>query len=135
MLASLGFIFQSFFHLPDSVFSESANPLAALDKVYHERPLAVAQIVLAILACEAIGQQQQAKPGQAPGDLGWDPLNLRPDDEEQWEAVQLRELKNGRLAMLAAIGMLYQQFLTGQGPIQQIQEGHLSPFGDGQGFF
>jgi hypothetical protein len=28
-----------------------------------------------------------------------------------------------------------QELLTGQGPIEQLQAGHISPFGDGQGFF
>ena len=35
------------------------------------------------------------------GDLGFDPLGLRPSEQEAWERVQLRELKNGRLAMFA----------------------------------
>eukprot|EP00953_Heterococcus_sp_UTEX-ZZ885_P006158 3784-Heterococcus_DN1.PRE.4 len=69
MLAALGEIFQSYYHLPDPVFSESAKPWVALEQVYAERPLAVVQILLAIFACEALGQAQQAKPGQEPGDL------------------------------------------------------------------
>jgi hypothetical protein len=28
-----------------------------------------------------------------------------------------------------------QELLTGQGPIEQITAGHISPFGDGQGLF
>lgn len=53
------------------------------------------------------------KPGQGPGDLNFDPLNLKPSDPETWEKVQLRELKNGRLAMLAIAGMLYTESLNG----------------------
>jgi hypothetical protein len=33
----------------------------------------------------------QVKDGQAPGDLGFDPLNLKPTDPETWEKVQVRE--------------------------------------------
>jgi hypothetical protein len=76
--------------------------------VVTERPLAAIQIGLAIFACEALGQFNQAKPGQAPGDLGWDPLNLKSEDPEIYARVQLRELKNGRLAMIAIAGMLIQ---------------------------
>ena len=73
--------------------------------------------------------------GGRPGDVGWDPANLRPKDEEKLDELQLKELKNGRLAMLGAAGMLYQNALTGQGVWEQIGSGHISPFGDGQGAF
>ena len=36
-------------------------------------------------------------------------------------AVQLKELKNGRLAMVAIIGQWVQELLTGQGPIEQVR--------------
>jgi Chlorophyll A-B binding protein len=54
---------------------------------------------------------------------------LRPNDPETWEKVQTRELKNGRLAMLAIAAFLVQENLTGQGPIEQLVAGHISPFG------
>merc|ERR1712023_189906 len=69
---------------------------AALNQVYNERPLAFAQILLAIFACEALGAFQQAKPGAEPGNLGWDPLNLRADNPELWEKTQLRESSGGK---------------------------------------
>lgn len=102
MLAALGQITQHFYTLPDEsgVFSAGDRPFEALNKVVAERPLAAIQIGLAIFAVEALGQFNQAKPGQAPGDLGWDPLNLKSDDPEIYEKVQKRELKNGRLAMV-----------------------------------
>merc|ERR1712146_674854 len=74
-----------------------------------------------------------------PGDLGWDPLNLqkafRLDDPDNMSAMKLKELKNGRLAMVSVAGMLYQEYLTGQGTVDQLTSGHLNPFGDGQGVF
>lgn len=69
------------------------------------------------------------------GDLGWDPLNLKSGDPEIYERVQLRELKNGRLAMIAIAGMLVQENLTGYGVIEQWTKGAINPFGDGKGFF
>nr|A0A4Y1YQ38.1 RecName: Full=Fucoxanthin-chlorophyll a-c binding protein, chloroplastic; Short=FCP; Flags: Precursor [Chattonella marina var. antiqua]BBL54383.1 light harvesting protein [Chattonella marina var. antiqua] len=135
MLAALGQLVQSFYHLPDPVFSESAKPWQALVKVCNERPLAAVQIGLAIFACEAIGQANQAKPGQAAGDLGWDPLNLRGSNEEIFERAQLRELKNGRLAMIAITAMIVQENLTGYGVIEAYRENAINPFGDGKGFF
>merc|ERR1719387_2651959 len=44
-----------------------------------------------------------------PGDLGFDPLNLRPTDPKEWLDRQNQEISNGRLAMFAAIGMLFQE--------------------------
>jgi hypothetical protein len=135
MLAALGQISQYYFQLPDAVFNKGDKPFEALQQVYAERPLAFAQIVLAIFAVEALGQFNQVKPGQAPGDLGFDPLGLKPDDPETWEKVQLRELKNGRLAMLAIAGMLYTEYLTGNGVLEAWKIGAISPFNDGKGIF
>jgi len=70
-----------------------------------------------------------------PGDFNWDPLGIRPADEAKLNELQTKELKNGRLAMLSTAGMAYQTYVTGQGPWEQLTSGHISPFGDGQGFF
>jgi len=135
MLAALGQIFQYYVRINDPVFSQGDKPFAALNQVLTERPLAAAQIILAIFAVEALGQFNQVKPGAAPGDLGFDPLNLKPSDPETWEKVQVRELKNGRLAMLAIAGMLYTESLTGNGVLEAWKIGAVSPFNDGQGIF
>ena len=50
-----------------------------------------------------------------PGDLGFDPLNLMPKDPKAREAMQAKELNNGRLGMLAAAGAIGQELATGQG--------------------
>ena len=128
-------IFQYYFQFPDPVFSQGDKPLAALKQVCEERPLAAVQIVLAIFAAEAIGQFNQVKDGAAPGDLGFDPLKLRPDDDELWEKTQLRELKNGRLAMLAIAGMFYTEWITGNGVLEAWKLNAISPFNDGIGIF
>lgn len=49
-----------------------------------------------------------------PGDLGFDPLGLRPQDPDELKVMQTKELNNGRLAMIAAAGMIAQQLATGQ---------------------
>ena len=43
-----------------------------------------------------------------------DPANIRPKDPEKLRLMQERELANGRLAMLGAVGFLLQEALTGQ---------------------
>jgi Chlorophyll A-B binding protein len=49
-----------------------------------------------------------------PGDLGFDPLGLKPKDAAGFASMQAKELSNGRLAMLAAAGMCVQELVTGK---------------------
>merc|ERR1719436_1573706 len=44
-----------------------------------------------------------------PGDIGFDPLGLKPTDAEEFAKMQTKELQHGRLAMLAAAGMCVQE--------------------------
>merc|ERR1712154_571361 len=50
-----------------------------------------------------------------PGDIGFDPLGLCPEDPEDLKIMQTKELQNGRLAMLAAAGFLAQELVNGKG--------------------
>merc|ERR1711990_107466 len=49
-----------------------------------------------------------------PGDLGFDPLGLKPTDPAELSAMQTKELNNGRLAMIGIAGMVAQELATGQ---------------------
>ncbi|KAG5190954.1 light harvesting complex protein [Tribonema minus] len=129
-LAILGVLAQTFFHLPDPVFAGGARPQEALASLIKERPEAIAQIFLAVGVVELFLLKQD--PEKAPGDLGF---GIYPDTQEELEELQLKELKNGRLAQVAIVGAFVQEKLTGQGPIEQLLAGHTSPFGDGQGAF
>jgi len=51
----------------------------------------------------------ELKAGYYPGDIGFDPLGLKPTDAKEFEAMQTKELNNGRLAMLAAMGLIVQE--------------------------
>jgi len=50
---------------------------------------------------------------RVPGDLGFDPLGLKPKDAEKFKLMQTKEINNGRLAMMAAAGMVAQEVATG----------------------
>jgi len=52
--------------------------------------------------------------GYYPGDIGFDPLGLKPSDASEYEQMQTKELQNGRLAMIGAIGMIVQEQVSGQ---------------------
>jgi len=53
------------------------------------------------------------RPGYDNGDYGYDPLRLRPSDPALYREVQEMELNHARLAMVAIIGMIGQEYLTG----------------------
>jgi hypothetical protein len=54
------------------------------------------------------------KTDHVPGDLGFDPLGLKPKDPKEFKTMQTKELNNGRLAMIAMAGMVAQEIATGQ---------------------
>lgn len=47
-----------------------------------------------------------------PGDVGFDPLGLKPSDPKAFADMQTRELQNGRLAMLGVAGMCSQELVN-----------------------
>jgi hypothetical protein len=58
-------------------------------------------------------------PDYAVGDLGFDPLGLKPEDEEAFMRKRTIELQNGRLGMLAIAGFNAQELTDGK-PIWPI---------------
>jgi hypothetical protein len=58
--------------------------------------------------------------GYTPGDIGFDPLGLRPEDPEELKIMQTKELQNGRLAMLAAAGFMAQELVDGKGILEHF---------------
>ena len=46
------------------------------------------------------------------GDLGFDPLGLKPEGTD-FDVIRTKELQNGRLAMLGIAGMVAQECVTG----------------------
>mmetsp|Transcript_36116 Transcript_36116/g.53845 ORF Transcript_36116/g.53845 Transcript_36116/m.53845 type:complete len:290 (-) Transcript_36116:85-954(-) len=47
-----------------------------------------------------------------PGDLGFDPLGLKPKDNYEFQRMQTKELSHGRLAMLGWAGMCSQELVN-----------------------
>jgi len=54
------------------------------------------------------------KDDYTPGDIGWDPLGLKPTDKAEFDIMQTRELNNGRIAMFAILGEIVQEEVTGK---------------------
>ena len=49
-----------------------------------------------------------------PGDVGFDPFGLKPDDAEDFSIMATKELQHGRLAMLATAGLVAQELVDGK---------------------
>jgi hypothetical protein len=122
MLASAGFLVQEKFH---PLFSGDGGP--AVDQ-FPKLPVIMWPLITGFIGgCEAIRiQKGWSNPDQpdhvfqkllteyVPGDIGFDPLGLKPTDPEEFRIMQTKELQNGRLAMIAAAGFLAQEAVTDQ---------------------
>mmetsp|Transcript_29042 Transcript_29042/g.85146 ORF Transcript_29042/g.85146 Transcript_29042/m.85146 type:complete len:207 (+) Transcript_29042:55-675(+) len=121
MLAAAGFIVPEFFHLPGDVYGTVSS--RALEAQAQVPAAAWAQIAISIAISEGIRSQNVYKPNHTPGDHGFDPLGFKGKfckTDADYKTMQLKEIKNGRLAMLAVSGMFAQQLVTGKGPIEQL---------------
>jgi light-harvesting complex I chlorophyll a/b binding protein 1 len=114
MLAVVGWIVADFVKLPGDV--HQVTSLAAHDVAVKSG--ALAQILIWTSVAEAISviaiSQMLEGSGRKPGDFKFDPLGFA-KDEATLKKLQLNELKNGRLAMLAFSGIVTQAALTGHG--------------------
>lgn len=122
MLASLGFVVGEQFHplwggnvdVPSYIaFQETPlQPFWPLVVLFIAIPE-----VLSVFTFQSPfgGELWSIRTDHAPGDLGFDPLGLKPKDPAELLSMQTKELNNGRLAMIAAAGMIFQEtFVTQQ---------------------
>merc|ERR1719217_963985 len=112
MLASAGFLVQESFH---PLFSGDNGP--AIEQIPQLPPWLWFGMTLGIGIAESLRIQKgwanpydgpersqnefQLKPEYTPGDLGFDPLGLKPEDPAEFRIMQEKELSHGRLAMIA----------------------------------
>jgi len=128
MLATVGFLVGEKVEGSSFLFDASVSGPAISHLTQVPAPFWVA-LLLVIQSAEIVRAKKGfvnpadapvAKPGllragYVPGDLGFDPLNLRPEDPEEFFILQTKELQNGRLAMLAAAGFMAQELVDGKG--------------------
>merc|ERR1719330_1336943 len=117
MLATMGYItpeiigkFPGFLSPSENLkFADIPNGLAAISKVPFTGWV---QMIAYAGFTEAKANFEATTEGE-PGDYGWKPPLLATDDPEKRKTKLAAELANGRLAMMAIIGMFFQDGLTG----------------------
>jgi len=142
MLAFVGILFtQGDIHLPGEAFATATAKgwPDALGNIAKSNPGIVAQALATIGLVEGVSNTKRGKPGGAaaggvnwwdglwfgqregnpvvPGDLGWDPLKLMPNDPKAADRMRVAEIKNGRLAMMAVMGIFMGYMNTGNARI------------------
>ena len=116
LLATLGFVATEFVHLPGDV--HAVNSILAHNAAVSSG--SAFQVLTAIaglefIACIAMKEMFDGS-GRAPGDFSFDPLNLSAKlDQKKKDEMALKELENGRLAMVAFSGIVTQAVLTQHG--------------------
>jgi hypothetical protein len=126
MMAAVGYLVQEAFHPIFPVSAGVDGPvIRQLDQVLSTGAGQSAGFVLLLAiffseiyrAREGWMEPEDAyytlREGYLPGNLGFDPLGLKPDSEADFLAMQNKELNNGRLAMMAVAGMTAQELVTG----------------------
>lgn len=117
MLATVGFVMQEFWTLPGYTHVDDSNLGPTVVGAS-----AMLQIVLWMGVLEfwtnkgnVTMETMFSDPNRVPGDLGFDPMGLAVGkSQEEKDRMQLKELKNGRLAMLAIGGMIHHNWVTGE---------------------
>ena len=127
MLAALGFLVGENFH---PLFGLDGKEILAIDSLTEVRqvfPVFFELLAITIGALELnraiIGWVSPSDRGIGgaegnllnddyyPGDIGFDPLGLKPTDAAEFAEIQTKELQNGRLAMLAIAGFVAQELV------------------------
>ena len=138
MLAIVGFITTQYVHLPGAAYQNvntwflftfvlkwsealmfifhfsfllQSNPIEAIAQVGYGVNL---QILFGVGIVELINWENTFSGTTPPGDYGFDGGFLKNKSEKEIATMKLKEIKNGRLAMVGIVGMIWAYLSTGQ---------------------
>jgi hypothetical protein len=109
MLASVGWVWPQIFGTFDAKDVTTVDPIAAISQV---DPVAWIQIFLLMGVNEVLDFQHDWSKGAL-----WDPLQLLPKDPVGKAQMMEKELKHGRLGMLAFASFLAAHYIPGSVPL------------------
>ena len=136
MLAVVGFLTQENFHFLFVEPDKDIGPaIRHLDEVRQVSP-AFFEGLGFVIACAELYRSQRGwlnptanglgdyprllSQEYYPGDIGFDPLGLKPKDADEFAEMATKELQHGRLAMLAVAGFVAQELVDGS-PILETE--------------
>jgi len=116
MLAVVGFVLSQFvnfpmyasMHVDDSNMAPSVVGVSAMLQIVFAAGIEEYRTNKGKITMEDMFEDST----RVPGDLGFDPLGYKKGGD--YAKLQLNEIKNGRLAMLAIGGMIHHNFVTGE---------------------
>jgi len=130
MLAVIGFLVTEqpleFHPLFQTVSRDIGPAIRHLDEVRASTPfffeilaivIGAAEFGRSLKGWETPGNEESLvlKESYFPGDIGFDPLGLKPTDSyEEFAEMSTKELQHGRLAMLAVAGIVAQELVNGK---------------------
>merc|ERR1712166_305940 len=129
MLAVIGFLVTegpvSFHPLFETASRDIGPAIRHLDEVRASTPFFFEVLALIIGGAELLRSLKGWEtPGNSdnlalredyyPGDIGFDPFGLKPDNFEEFSIMSTKELQQGRVAMLAIAGIVAQELVNGK---------------------
>jgi len=117
MLATLGFVAQQYFTLPGYPHVDDSNLAPAIVGLGPMLQIVFWGGVIEWWTNKGniTMENMFSDPARVPGSFGFDPFGLGAGKTpEEYEKLQLQEIKNGRLAMLAIGGMIHHNWVTGE---------------------
>jgi light-harvesting complex I chlorophyll a/b binding protein 1 len=124
MLATAGFLWvEAFGPAPGCEMATAKNQMDAFWQLWGAHPQYIAFSLIMITIAEMVGgiaaTSGRESGERAPGDFGFDPLGFG-TNPAKLEELKLKEVKNGRLAMWAAAGLVLQGMTTDTGGIGNL---------------
>ena len=126
MLAVAGILqVEIFGPAPGCEMADNKSQMDAFWQIWNAHPQYIAAGLIIITIFEAISgiaitKSRELGYDREPGDYYLDPRGFKKGDADAFRRLQVQEIKNGRLAMWAAAGLILQGCTTHQGGIEAL---------------